>query len=67
LMRGNRLHVHLSQDEATARTVGARHGRPVVLTVSAKRMWDAGHRFYLSDNDVWLTEHVPPAFIDFPS
>jgi putative RNA 2'-phosphotransferase len=67
LIRGRRLHVHLSQDEATARVVGARHGRPVVLTVAAKRMWDGGHRFYLSDNDVWLTEHVPVAFITFPS
>jgi uncharacterized protein (TIGR02452 family) len=27
----------------------------------------AGHAFFVSQNGVWLTDHVPPAFIDFPS
>jgi putative RNA 2'-phosphotransferase len=25
-----------------------------------------GHHFFLSTNGVWLTEHVPPAYIVFP-
>jgi putative RNA 2'-phosphotransferase len=55
-----RHHVHLSKDVATARTVGARHGKPVVFEVDAAAMHEAGHPFYLSANGVWLVDHVPP-------
>jgi putative RNA 2'-phosphotransferase len=58
-----RHHVHLSADLETARAVGARHGRPVVFTVDAAAMTQAGHLFYRSDNGVWLTDAVPPEFL----
>jgi putative RNA 2'-phosphotransferase len=67
LRRGKRLHVHLSKDEATAQAVGARHGEPVVLTVAARAMHQNGYLFYLSENGVWLTEHVPPQFLSYPA
>ncbi len=54
-----RLYVHLSKDYDTAVKVGSRHGKPVVLRVDAARMQEDGCRFYLSRNDVWLTEQVP--------
>jgi len=54
LVRMNRQHVHLSLDRATALSVGQRHGKPVVLTVKAKKMFDKGYEFYLSENNVWL-------------
>ena len=54
-----RLHVHLSADEQTARAVGARHGRAVVLQVDAAAMADAGYRFYCAENGVWLVDEVP--------
>ncbi len=57
-----RLHVHLSGDVATAVKVGARHGTPVVLEISAKQMHDAGMKFYLSRNNVWLTDVVPQGY-----
>lgn len=66
LRKGERHHVHLSGDEETARKVGQRHGKPAVLVIDAAAMHAAGHAFYLSDNGVWLTEHVPPEFIEFP-
>ena len=66
LRRGKRDHVHLSLDTDTARTVGARYGEPVVLTVDATGMEDSGYVFYLSENDVWLTDSVPLEFIEFP-
>lgn len=56
-----RHHVHLSVDVPTARRVGARHGRPVVLAVDAAAMHADGHQFFVSANGVWLTESVPPA------
>ena len=66
LRPGSRNHVHLSVDELTARKVGQRHGRPVVLRVDAAAMHAAGHRFWRSDNGVWLAEGVPPEFLSFP-
>ncbi|MEU5210974.1 RNA 2'-phosphotransferase [Streptomyces sp. NPDC020742] len=58
--------VHLSPDRATATRVGARRGRPVVLTVDAAAMHRAGHVFQVSANGVWLTSTVPAAFLHFP-
>jgi putative RNA 2'-phosphotransferase len=66
LLRGGRRHVHLSADRQTARTVGQRRGRPVVLVVEAARMHGDGHQFYLSENGVWLTGAVPPEYLTFP-
>ncbi|MFE0640488.1 RNA 2'-phosphotransferase [Streptomyces sp. NPDC058877] len=58
--------VHLSSDRATATRVGARRGRPVVLSIDAGAMRRAGHDFRVSANGVWLTSTVPPEFIRFP-
>lgn len=58
-----RHHVHLSPDAETARKVGGRHGRPVVLTVDAERMASDGFVFFLSANGVWLTAAVPPRYL----
>lgn len=63
LRPGRRHAVHLSPDVATARTVGARRGRPVVLRVDAARMADDGVRFARSANGVWLVDAVPPSFL----
>ena len=63
LVRGKRHHVHLSKDVETATKVGARRGKPVILTVDAGRMHRDGHRFLLSANGVWLTDAVPPAYL----
>ncbi|MEW1548182.1 RNA 2'-phosphotransferase [Streptomyces tsukubensis] len=61
-----RHHVHLSPDRETATRVGARRGRPVVLSVDAGAMHRAGHVFRVSANGVWLADAVPPAFLRFP-
>jgi putative RNA 2'-phosphotransferase len=66
LLRGQRHHVHLSANLDTAERVGQRRGRAVILQVHAKDMARDGHHFFLSTNGVWLTEHVPPAYIVFP-
>ncbi|AXB48576.1 RNA 2'-phosphotransferase [Amycolatopsis albispora] len=64
-LRPMRRHaVHLSPDEETARRVGARRGAPVILRVAAGRMAEAGHSFQLSANGVWLTDAVPPEYLD---
>ncbi|PRH80560.1 RNA 2'-phosphotransferase [Streptomyces solincola] len=58
-----RHHVHLSPDRETATRVGARRGRPVVLTVDAGAMHRDGHVFLVSANGVWLTDAVPAAYL----
>jgi putative RNA 2'-phosphotransferase len=63
LKKGKRHHVHLSKDTETARKVGARRGKPVILQVDAIRMHGAGFKFFLSVNGVWLTDAVPAAFL----
>ncbi|MCA8830008.1 RNA 2'-phosphotransferase [Hymenobacter pini] len=63
LRPGSRQHVHLSPDQVTAEAVGRRHGKPVILAVSAGRMHQAGAEFYQSANGVWLTAAVPPQYL----
>ena len=63
LLKQKRQHVHLSVSLETAIKVGSRHGRPVVLVVNALAMHAAGYVFYLADNGVWLTDHVPKEFL----
>jgi len=65
LISKNRLHVHLSSDKETASKVGSRHGKPVILTISAAKMQADGFVFYLSENGVWLVNAVPPKYINF--
>ncbi|WP_114937137.1 RNA 2'-phosphotransferase [Mucilaginibacter endophyticus] len=64
LEKRSRQHVHLSNDLETAIKVGQRHGKCVVLTVAAGEMHRQGHKFYLSENKVWLTDFVPASFIE---
>jgi putative RNA 2'-phosphotransferase len=66
LRPGSRHHVHLSLDASQATTVGKRHGKPVILEIQALKMHQNGFKFYLSENNVWLTDAVPPEFIDTP-
>ena len=58
IIAGQRHHVHLSDNTATAMTVGSRHGRPITIVINAKKMQADGIKFYKSNNGVWLTDKV---------
>ena len=58
-----RNHVHLSTDLETAIRIGSRHGKPVVLMVDAKKMYEHGQLFYLSENNIWLTDSIMPEYL----
>jgi putative RNA 2'-phosphotransferase len=66
LLKGQRHHVHLSAETEMTLRVGARRGRPILLTIRAGDMYRAGYEFFLTPNQVWLADRVPPEFIGFP-
>ena len=64
----SRTHVHLSRSKHIAHEVGARHtggndNTVVILEIDARAMHMAGHKFYISDNDVILVDEVPPKYV----
>lgn len=63
LQKQSRQFLHLSATIETAKAVGSRHGKPVILAINAKAMYDAGFNFYLSANNVWLANEVPVDYI----
>jgi len=64
LNKGSRHHVHLSATTDTAEIVARRRkGESVILSINAAAM-EGQHEFYVSENGVWLTDHVPAVFID---
>jgi putative RNA 2'-phosphotransferase len=65
LQKMSRQHVHLSADKETANKVGGGRGKPIILTVNSGEMHRAGYKFYLSANNVWLTDVVPAEYITF--
>ncbi len=62
----SRRHVHLSTDVQTAIQVASRRRNKerVVLMIRAAAMHESGHEFRLTDNQVWLTGHVPIEFVE---
>lgn len=60
----SRQYVHLSSTREQARHVGRRHGPPLVLTVGAEGLNNAGHSLYSTTDAVWLTNHVPPRLLE---
>ncbi len=65
LQKMDRQHVHLSKDKETATKVGNRRGIPQILTIKSGEMHKDGFKFYLSENNVWLTDEVPAKYIEF--
>jgi putative RNA 2'-phosphotransferase len=63
ILKQDRNYVHLSADIETANKVGMRYGKPVIIKILALEMSKNGSLFYLSDNNVWLTDFVPNRFI----
>jgi putative RNA 2'-phosphotransferase len=63
LQKMSRHHVHLTTDLNTAFKVGGRRGESVILAIDALAMVADGYSFYVTDNDVWLVEAVPPQYL----
>lgn len=64
LKKMSRHHVHLSENIETAKKIGRRRGKPIILKINALKMHEVGYQFYCSDNGVWLVDSVPPDFFE---
>lgn len=63
LQKQERHHVHLSETVSVAKAVGSRYGKPKILEIKAKALYDSGFEFFCTLNRVWLVESVPVEFI----
>lgn len=59
-----RQYVHLSENFDTAKVVGERHGKVVVLKIDAQAMYQSGIKFFLSENSVWLVDAVSNTYLN---
>lgn len=63
LLPMQRQFVHLSTDIPMAKQVGARHdNNPVILKVNAAAAYQAGIKFYIGNDEVWLCDELPAKF-----
>lgn len=59
LVKGERHHVHLSDELDTAFNVGSRRkGTVVIFAIDTKKMINDNIEFYKSENNVWLCDYV---------
>ena len=59
-----RQYVHLSPDKETACRVGKRKdSNPAILAIDAKCAWLEGILFYPGNENIWLSDLIPPQFI----
>lgn len=54
IKKGSRQYVHLSSDYDTAEQVSMRRKDPIIINIDTENMYKDGHKFYLSENNVWL-------------
>lgn len=64
LLPGTRQYVHMAYDFKQALETGARHGKPIVLTVNVNQAIKDGLKFIKSDNGYVLAEAVPPKYLE---
>ncbi len=63
ILKRNRQYVHLSSDIETAKNVGQRHGEVIILPIDITGLKKIGHKFYISENKVWLCDDIPSKYI----
>ncbi len=64
ILKQTRNHVHLSANIECAKKVGRRHGVPKVLLINSLNMYNDNIKFYLTNDNVWLTDYVALKYIE---
>ena len=65
LLSMRRQFVHLSETVEAALSIGARHGKPIIVEVEVARLTNDGWKFYQTSDNVWLTSAIPVKYINF--
>lgn len=60
----SRQMVHLSKDIETATNVGKRHGKVALFRVNTNKAIEAGKRFYISENEVYLVDKLELDYLE---
>lgn len=64
LLPMKRHHVHLSKTIDVAEAVGGRRRKGyIVLSIDAKQMLTDGYKFMISENGVYLSDHIPAKYL----
>ena len=58
-----RQHVHLVETIEAAVKIGSRHGKPIVLQIPARELFQQGHRFVPTGEGVWLSAPIAPEWL----
>ena len=58
-----RQYVHMTPDAALAELVGARRGKPVLISVDAHAAHLAGVVFYRANDSFWLADAIPASYL----
>jgi putative RNA 2'-phosphotransferase len=66
LLPMGRQQVHLTDNQADAEKVGARHGKPVILIIDTTRLLADGWEFHRTAEGIWLTGAIPAEYLVFP-
>ena len=54
----------MSSDVSTAKQVALRRDdRAIILEVAAQFAWENGVKFYIGNEDIWLSEPIPSEYI----
>jgi putative RNA 2'-phosphotransferase len=64
LSKMSRQHVQLCGDVRIAHEVGRKHRKPIILEIAARLMESHRFQFFKSEDGVWLTETVPPDYLN---
>jgi putative RNA 2'-phosphotransferase len=68
LSKMQRHHVHLTASFETAKVVGARrktkNSSTIIFYIDTRSMELDGIKFYRSENDVWLVDHIDPKYLE---
>lgn len=59
----SRNYVHLSSDSESAKRIGSRHGKPIILVLNVEEMVKDGIKFYDSGDNVVLTSDIPIKYV----
>lgn len=60
----HKKHAYMGASPQEAHKFGHWRGQPVLLRIHAQRMHQDGFQFYHSQSGIWLTEKIPPKYIE---